>query len=401
MDLSTHTPGVTHLDAAEDSSNPPAATPQTPLLDSLSKRTSSTPYRKEWNKITGSVHASIFLEQLIWLWRKAGRKAFAKFVSPCSHPDYRPGSSWHEELGFSRREFEGAARVLGTKITAGVSLREERKRNILVYWTDKSRRTHWELNAALLEARLRDITEDSDALACTLLMKCTDRTFHKKSTTSAVHKDAPTPAPDSANSRGKSNGRQPYKTHDLETPVLEDALDESRSSLSSSPETRDSEGRRSSREVTTLPGAGESSKTNSKSLKSQEQKPSPRQSKRGSVSSSASSAKALAVKAAELSPAARETLEAALGRQTELKGQANVPHTRRRLLALLGADETAWIALLSHSTLTARTCVASFAETHAKRPACAGKSLADAAKASKREIDRSGSFARDFQMTEG
>ena len=165
----------------------------------------------------------------------------------------------------------------------------------------------------------------------------------------------------------------------LEALPLEGTHRRSTNSLSSSQEDRDSVGRRAPVGSPSPHPARESSGNDSSNLKSQEQKPAPRSDERKSAASTASPAKALAVKATELSAAGRRTLAAALERQTELRGtELGIPHTRHRLLALRGTDEAAWIALIEHSTLKARDCVAGFAEVHAKRPVSAGKSLADA-----------------------
>ena len=70
-------------------------------------------YRKELNKITGSVTASILLQQVIYWHNKVGGE-FYKFILPCSHPLYKSGDSWTEELGFSRKEFTTAMKRLET-----------------------------------------------------------------------------------------------------------------------------------------------------------------------------------------------------------------------------------------------------------------------------------------------
>jgi len=64
-------------------------------------------YRKELNEITGSVTATILLQQIIYWGQKTGGE-FYKFIAPCKHEKYKSGDSWVEELGFSRREFSTA-----------------------------------------------------------------------------------------------------------------------------------------------------------------------------------------------------------------------------------------------------------------------------------------------------
>ena len=62
-------------------------------------------YRKELNELTGSVTATILLQQIIYWGKKTGGE-FYKFIEPCKHEKYKSGDSWTEELGFSKREFQ-------------------------------------------------------------------------------------------------------------------------------------------------------------------------------------------------------------------------------------------------------------------------------------------------------
>ncbi len=66
------------------------------------------PYRKELNTITGSVTATILLQQFIYWFDKNGNKPFYKFIEPCNNELYLKGDSWVEELGFSKYEFKTA-----------------------------------------------------------------------------------------------------------------------------------------------------------------------------------------------------------------------------------------------------------------------------------------------------
>ena len=67
-------------------------------------------YRPEFNKITGSVTATILLQQIIY--RLQDNESFFKFKEPCEHELYEEGDSWCEELGFTRREFDSALSTL-------------------------------------------------------------------------------------------------------------------------------------------------------------------------------------------------------------------------------------------------------------------------------------------------
>lgn len=101
-------------------------------------------YRPSLNKLTGSVTATILLQQIIFRWKE---EAFYKFKAPCTHRLYRKGDSWIEELGFTLKEFDGAvsklksSKLVSTKIT-------------------QDRLTYYSLDVELLENKLTSIFED-------------------------------------------------------------------------------------------------------------------------------------------------------------------------------------------------------------------------------------------------
>ncbi|MDD2838447.1 MAG: hypothetical protein PHX59_05775 [Sulfuricurvum sp.] len=68
-------------------------------------------YRKELNKITKKVTATILLQQMIYWHTKMGG-SFYKFIEPCKNDAYNEGDSWCEELGFSVKEFTTAYKTL-------------------------------------------------------------------------------------------------------------------------------------------------------------------------------------------------------------------------------------------------------------------------------------------------
>lgn len=78
------------------------------LLAVISKDNELIPYRKELNSLTGSVTATILLQQMIFRFTNNGNKSFYKFIEPCEHRLYKEGDSWTEELGFTPREFKTA-----------------------------------------------------------------------------------------------------------------------------------------------------------------------------------------------------------------------------------------------------------------------------------------------------
>ena len=111
-------------------------------------------YRKRYNDVTGSVTASILLNQIAWRYEGNKEEPFFKFIAPCEHRLYRKSDSWLEELGFTRHEFIGAIGRIATKITKNVSksdvLAKMNARSLVLYWTDADRVTYWEVNVKLL-----------------------------------------------------------------------------------------------------------------------------------------------------------------------------------------------------------------------------------------------------------
>ncbi|WP_373072057.1 hypothetical protein [Sulfurimonas sp.] len=70
-------------------------------------------YRKELNKLTGSVTATILLQQMIFHSSNHNYKPFYKFIEPSPANElYREGDSWTEELGFTKYEFRTAYKKL-------------------------------------------------------------------------------------------------------------------------------------------------------------------------------------------------------------------------------------------------------------------------------------------------
>jgi hypothetical protein len=144
------------------------------LLKILAEDTLVVSYRPQFARMTGSVMAAILLQQLLHRWMQAGRQAFYKFKEPCKHGDYRTGDSWCEELAFTRREFDNALSLIGTKVTKGCSKNDlmtycwpklpadsaseeyrsawsDIMRHVVIYWTDANRVTWFWLNETLLE----------------------------------------------------------------------------------------------------------------------------------------------------------------------------------------------------------------------------------------------------------
>jgi hypothetical protein len=114
-------------------------------------------YRPRLNEITGSVIATILLQQIVYWWWKSGKQPFYKFSAPCAHPTYKAGDSWQEELGISRSELETALRKIGRKINRNDSKTDALKTSLVIYWTGFDRLTYYEVNESLLGEKLASL----------------------------------------------------------------------------------------------------------------------------------------------------------------------------------------------------------------------------------------------------
>ena len=104
-------------------------------------------YRKELNKITGSITATILLQQFIFHASQKKYESFYKFIEPCDHELYREGDSWTEELGFTKYEFNTAYKKLENL-------------GIVTKKINMSRVTFYTLNRALLGKLIKSIYEE-------------------------------------------------------------------------------------------------------------------------------------------------------------------------------------------------------------------------------------------------
>lgn len=110
-------------------------------------------YRPALNKITGSVLSTIILQQVLYWWKKSGRKRFYKFRDKCDHALYVEGDSWCEELGFTGREFDTAIKKIGFKL--GKTENDIKKEEaFIIYFRDSQGVTWYDINSNYLEERL-------------------------------------------------------------------------------------------------------------------------------------------------------------------------------------------------------------------------------------------------------
>lgn len=138
----------------------PNHTPTEPskLRRALARDKTVISYRPELNRVIGKVTATVLFQQILYYSDLAGDQPFYMFREPCAHDRYQTGKSWTEVLGISAYEFDGAIAAIGTKVTKGKSKQDAFAAielcNLVIYWTDASRITWYQLNLRLTEALL-------------------------------------------------------------------------------------------------------------------------------------------------------------------------------------------------------------------------------------------------------
>lgn len=114
-------------------------------------------YRQELNAITGSVTGTLLLSQMLYWWEKENRKPFYKFKEKCTHPKYKEGDSWCEELGFTKYEFNSARNAIALKITKKNKQDSTNIQHIVHYWITPDRITYYKINEEFLAKQLERI----------------------------------------------------------------------------------------------------------------------------------------------------------------------------------------------------------------------------------------------------
>ncbi|MBA7581646.1 hypothetical protein ES708_23554 [subsurface metagenome] len=114
------------------------------------------PYRPKLNKITGSVLSTVILQQVLYWWKKGGRKKFYKFKDKCDHALYSEGDSWLEELGFTRDEFDTAIKRIGFKM-GKTENKIKKEEAFIIYYKDAQGVTWYDINAEYLAEKLTSL----------------------------------------------------------------------------------------------------------------------------------------------------------------------------------------------------------------------------------------------------
>lgn len=105
----------------------------------------SLKYTPELNKITGNLKSTIFLEQLMYWFKKMKYASFYKFNSPSKHPFYKEGASWIEDLGMTNCQFKNIRAKISTKLNPGQEyLLHELQ--LVLYWREYPNLTYYHPN---------------------------------------------------------------------------------------------------------------------------------------------------------------------------------------------------------------------------------------------------------------
>lgn len=113
------------------------------FLDIIAEDKSLITYRPSLNKLTGSITATILLQQILYWW-KASQGEFYKFKEPCKHKDYKEGDSWTEELGMTKYEFDSAFKKL-------------RDLGFITTRNTMDRKTYYSVNEEVLTEKLNEL----------------------------------------------------------------------------------------------------------------------------------------------------------------------------------------------------------------------------------------------------
>ncbi|MBA7572391.1 hypothetical protein ES695_06645 [Candidatus Atribacteria bacterium 1244-E10-H5-B2] len=126
------------------------------ILGIIADDVTLVPYRPKLNKITGSVLSTIILQQILYWWKKGGRKRFYKFKDKCNHALYSEGDSWLEELCFTREEFDTAIKKIGFKM-GKTENKIKKEKAFIIYYRDPQGVTWYDINAEYLTEKLTSL----------------------------------------------------------------------------------------------------------------------------------------------------------------------------------------------------------------------------------------------------
>ena len=124
-------------------------------------------YRPSWREITGSVNATILLQQIRHRWRRNDSQPFYKFREPPKTPNqfYRAGDSWTEELGFTPAELKGALKKISKPLKKGEleNFTEALADHFVGTFRDQQHRTWYYFNEGYFNQKLIELYSQEKA----------------------------------------------------------------------------------------------------------------------------------------------------------------------------------------------------------------------------------------------
>ena len=130
-------------------------------IDIIADDKSLITYRPKLNKITGSVTATILLQQMLFYSKNNKNKAFYKFKEPCKHRLYKVGDSWCEELGFTKNEFDSAIEKIGIKFNK--ENKDIPHNKFIEYYISQDRVTYYRVNLTNIEKAISELFLNPDS----------------------------------------------------------------------------------------------------------------------------------------------------------------------------------------------------------------------------------------------
>lgn len=135
---------------------------------------------------------TLLLTQMIYWFEKNNRQPFYKFYEPCSHPQYKNGDSWLEEVGATKKQIMEFLRKFGFKQGKQPKgqIPKSEEEALIIYWKTQNNLTYYSLNYRLITeklleimrrgyfAKLQNVTSGSYKMSLRTITKTTPKKTH-------------------------------------------------------------------------------------------------------------------------------------------------------------------------------------------------------------------------------